>query len=87
MELDAGFVLCAMRPTTADERDRAATARRLRALARSYCDAFRVRAQLAVGPDTTYLVFPAADQEQRQSAVRIVSDITGDSSQRLRTVQ
>ena len=77
VELDAGFVLCAMRPTTADERDRAATARRLRALARSYCDAFRVRAQLAVGPDTTYLVFPAADQEQRQSAVRIVSDIHG----------
>ncbi|MGH4001459.1 MAG: PucR family transcriptional regulator [Pseudonocardiaceae bacterium] len=72
---DAGFVLCGLRATASDEHDRAATARRLLALARSHCTAFRVQAQLAVGVDTTYLVLPAVDALHRDNAVRVVADI------------
>ena len=75
VEVDTGFVLCGLRATTPGEQDRAATARRLLALTRSHCTAFRVQAQLAVGVDTTYLILPAIDARQRASAVRIVADI------------
>jgi len=72
---EGGFVLAGLRPTTTDARDRAATARRLLSLARSHCDAYRVTAQAAVGVDTAYLVFACADAEQRQHAVRVVTDM------------
>lgn len=74
-DTESGFVLCGLRPTVTDERDRAATARRLQARARSHCDAFRVKAQVAAGLDTTYLVFAAADDQQRARAVRIVTEM------------
>lgn len=72
---DGGFVLAGLRPTTTDARDRAATARRLLSLARGHCDAYRVTAQAAVGVDTAYLVFACAGGEQRQHAVRVVTDM------------
>lgn len=73
--VDNGFVLAGLRPIAGDERDRAATARRLMSLARGYCDAYRVQARVAVGADTAYLLFSCAEPAQRQSAVRIVSDM------------
>lgn len=73
--IDNGFVLAGLRPIATDERDRAATARRLMSLARGYCDAYRVQARVAVGADTAYLLFACAEPAQRQSALRIVSDM------------
>jgi hypothetical protein len=73
--VDSGFVLAALRPIAAEERDRAATARRLMALARGYCDAYRVQARVAAGAETAYLLFCCAEPEQRRSALRIVSDM------------
>ncbi|HVV74862.1 MAG TPA: helix-turn-helix domain-containing protein [Mycobacteriales bacterium] len=73
--VDSGFVLAGLRPMATEERDRAATARRLMALARGYCDAYRVQARVAAGADTAYLLFCCAEPDQRRSAVRIVSDM------------
>lgn len=75
VELDHGFVLAGLRPTTVDEADRAATARRLASLARSYCNSYRLKAQIAVPVDTTYMLFLAGEPDQRQAAVRIVTDM------------
>jgi hypothetical protein len=75
VDVDNGFVLAGLRPTATEERDRAATARRLMALARGYCDAYRVQASVAAGAGTAYLLFCCAAPEQRRSAVRIVSDM------------
>lgn len=75
--VDNGFVLAGLRPLVAEERDRVATARRLVALARGYCDAYRVRASVAAGADTAYLLFCCSEPDQRRSAVRVVSDMHG----------
>lgn len=74
-DLDHGFVIAGLRPTTVDVADRAATARRLAGLARSYCSAYRVEAQIAAPVDTTYVLFLASDGAERQAAVRIVTDM------------
>ncbi len=75
VSVDAGFFLAGLAPATPYECDRAATTRRLVALARSYCDAFRVTAQVAAGADAAYLLFACADTETRHVALRVVTDI------------
>lgn len=74
-DVDGGFVLAGLRPTTTDERDRAATARRLALLTRSHCAAYRVSALVATGVDTAYLIFSANDASERQRAVRVITDM------------
>lgn len=75
VKVDNGFVLAGLRPMATEERDRAATARRLMALARGYCDAYRVQARVAAAADTAYLLFCCAEPDQRRSALRIVTDM------------
>ncbi|MCU1595595.1 MAG: PucR C-terminal helix-turn-helix protein [Frankiales bacterium] len=73
--LDSGFVLAGLRPLASDTTERAATARRLVTLARSYCQAYRVAALAAPVHDTAYLVFTSRDNEERAGAVRVLTDL------------
>jgi hypothetical protein len=75
--VDGGFLLAGLRPLAEDPTERAATARRLVTLARSYCEAYRVAALTAPLHDTTFLLFPCAGAEERPSAVRVVTDLHG----------
>ncbi|SFR92355.1 PucR C-terminal helix-turn-helix domain-containing protein [Microbacterium sp. cf046] len=74
-DIEGGFVLAGLRPTAADAHERAAAVRRLVALARTHCDAFRVNAQVAAGTDAAYLLFAAPDTAHRRDAVRVVTDM------------
>jgi hypothetical protein len=73
--LDHGFVLAGIRPVTTDATERAATARRLLGLARSYCEAYRVTALAAAAGDTCFLLFPSHDAADRTSALRVLTDM------------
>jgi hypothetical protein len=74
-EVDGGFVLAGLRPVSTDSTERAATARRLVALARSYCEAYRVTALAAAMSDTTFLLFPCRTTDERPAAVRVLTDL------------
>ncbi len=73
--VDNGFVLAGMRPLSADSTERAATARRLVTLTRSYCEAYRVTALAAPSNDMAFLLFPCATSEERHSVVRVLTDL------------
>ena len=75
VRLDHGFVLAGLRPLVAEPADRAATARRLVSLARSYCDAYRVPAVTASANDATFLLFPCAQPEDREAVLRVLTDM------------
>jgi DNA-binding PucR family transcriptional regulator len=73
--VDHGFVLAGIRPVTTDPTERAATARRLLGLARSYCEAYRVSALTAAAGDTCFLLFPSRDEASRTAALRVLTDM------------
>ncbi|MDP9183507.1 MAG: helix-turn-helix domain-containing protein [Actinomycetota bacterium] len=73
--VDGGFVLAGLRALATDSTERAATARRLVTLARSYCEAYRVKALAAPVHDTAFLLFPCTGAEERSVAVRVVTDL------------
>jgi hypothetical protein len=73
--VDHGFVLAGIRPTTTDPTERAATARRLLGLARSYGEAYRVTALAAASGDTCFLLFPSHDDAARRAALRVLTDL------------
>lgn len=75
VRVDSGFVLAGLRPLADDPTERAATARRLVTLARSYCEAYRVTALAAPLNDTTFLLFPCAAAEDRPAVVRVLTDL------------
>jgi hypothetical protein len=77
VRLDHGFVLAGLRPLVTEPADRAATARRLVSLARSYCDAYRVPAVTAPAHDATFLLFPCAQPEEREAVLRVLTDMHG----------
>jgi len=73
--VDHGFVLAGIRPVTLDPTERAATARRLLGLARSYCEAYRVAALAAATGGTCFLLFPSPDTGARMAALRVLTDM------------
>jgi hypothetical protein len=73
--VDHGFVLAGIRPVTPDPTERAAVARRLLGLARSYCEAYRVTALAAAAGDTCFLLFPSHDEVARTAALRVLTDL------------
>ncbi|MHB8341097.1 MAG: helix-turn-helix domain-containing protein [Mycobacteriales bacterium] len=75
VDLDAGFILAGLRPLAPSPTERSATARRLLSAARSYCEAYRITAMSAALADTTFVLFPAAGEEQRRAAVRVLTDM------------
>lgn len=75
--VESGFVLAALRPLTEDPIERAATARRLVGLSRSYCEAYRVVALTAPIHDTAYLLFPCAQPDDRARVIRVLTELHG----------
>lgn len=75
VSLNHGFVLAGIRPVGHEPTERAATSRRLLRLARSYCEAYRVTALSAAAGETTFLLFPCPNPDERAGALRVLSDM------------
>ena len=75
VEPDVGFVLAGLRPLSSDPAERAATARRLRGLAASHCEAYRVLSVTAATPDTVFMLFPSVDETARAAAVKVLTEM------------
>jgi PucR C-terminal helix-turn-helix domain len=69
------FVLAGLRPIATDPTERAGTVRRLLSLAQNYCEAYRVTALAASDSSTTFLLFALRTDDERLSALRIVTDM------------
>jgi hypothetical protein len=70
-----GFFLAGLRPLTTDGAERTAGSRRLRAVTRSYLEAYRVTSAIACVGDTLYVLLACPDSASRDSVGRILTDL------------